>query len=182
MISLSLFWCTTSSSYVFCLSHHWPLCNTCTCTVCVCLRGNVFISHTQSIYRLHCLQSFPHSYKKQNTSSPTCLAIYNHNSTADVLPGEVPASAEQPANVEVNVWTRPDCEGTPYENTNRTWYYFSVKGGRPSHVLRFNVMNLNRQAKLYSQGMHPVVKIGASGKWERTKDRPSYRVSNGSAF
>lgn len=80
-------------------------------------------------------------------------------------------------NVEINVWTRPDCAGTPFENGNRTWFYFSVKGGQPSHILRLNVMNLNRQAKLYSQGMHPVVKIGQSGKWERAKDRPSYRVS-----
>lgn len=75
------------------------------------------------------------------------------------------------------MWTQPDCAGTPFENGNRTWFYFSVKGGLPSHILRINVMNLNRQAKLYSQGMHPVLKIGVSGKWERAKDRPSYRVS-----
>lgn len=83
----------------------------------------------------------------------------------------------QPVNVEFNVWTRPDCAGTQYENTNRTWFYFGIKGGLPSDVCKINVMNLNRQAKLYSHGMHPVVKVGVNGKWERTKDRPSYRVS-----
>ena len=87
-----------------------------------------------------------------------------------------PQRSQPTVNAEINVWTRPDCAGTPYENLNRTWFYFSVKGGQPSHVLRINVMNLNRQAKLYSQGMHPVLRIGTSGKWERIKDRPSYRV------
>lgn len=85
-------------------------------------------------------------------------------------------------NAEINVWTRPDCHGTQYENGNRTWFFFSVRGGKPSHILRLNVMNLNRQAKLFSQGMHPVIRIGASGKCERSKDRPSYRVSEPSAL
>lgn len=30
--------------------------------------------------------------------------------------------------VEFNLWTRPDCAGTPYENQNRTWFYFAVTG------------------------------------------------------
>jgi len=37
-------------------------------------------------------------------------------------------------------------------------------------------MNLNKQAKLYSQGMHPVFKIGQKGKWSRIKEKPSYFV------
>ena len=28
---------------------------------------------------------------------------------------------------EYNLWTAPDCAGTPYENGNRTWFHFSVK-------------------------------------------------------
>lgn len=39
-------------------------------------------------------------------------------------------------------------------------------------------MNLNRQAKLFSQGMMPVMKIGQFGKWERIKDKPTYDVSS----
>ena len=31
---------------------------------------------------------------------------------------------------EFNLWTLPDCANTPYENGNRTWFHFSVKGTR----------------------------------------------------
>lgn len=30
--------------------------------------------------------------------------------------------------IEFNLWTKPDCVGTEYENGNRTWFYFGVKG------------------------------------------------------
>ncbi|GAB0098302.1 cytosolic carboxypeptidase-like protein 5 [Sergentomyia squamirostris] len=88
------------------------------------------------------------------------------------------ASADGGCMAEFNLYTCPDCGGTPYENSNRTWFFFSVKGSRPRDVVKFNVMNLNRQAKLYSQGMHPVVKMGLGGKWERIKDKPSYAVED----
>lgn len=29
---------------------------------------------------------------------------------------------------EFNIWTKPDCYGTEYENGNRTWFYFGMKG------------------------------------------------------
>lgn len=29
---------------------------------------------------------------------------------------------------EFNLWTEPDCANTPFENGNRTWFYFSIKG------------------------------------------------------
>lgn len=38
-------------------------------------------------------------------------------------------------------------------------------------------MNLNKQAKLFSQGMHPVVKYGSNGKWERIKEKPTFFVT-----
>lgn len=50
-------------------------------------------------------------------------------------------------------------------------------GGRPYQVVKINIMNLNKQAKLFSQGMHPVIRIGPSGKWERIKEKPAYFVS-----
>ncbi|NJI30039.1 hypothetical protein HBI98_23055, partial [Aeromonas veronii] len=80
--------------------------------------------------------------------------------------------------IEFNLWTRPDCAGTPYENQNRTWFHFAVTGGRPNQIVKFNVMNLNKQAKLFSQGMHPVTKVGPNGRWERIKDKPSYSITN----
>ena len=78
---------------------------------------------------------------------------------------------------DYNVWTAPDCAGTDYENGNRTWFYFGVKGGQPSKLLRINIMNLNRQGKLYGQGMTPLVKVVPSrNKWERIRDKPKYEV------
>jgi hypothetical protein len=38
-------------------------------------------------------------------------------------------------------------------------------------------MNLNKQAKLFSQGMQPVMKIGSTGKWERIKEKVNFGVS-----
>merc|ERR550534_1820704 len=73
---------------------------------------------------------------------------------------------------EFNLWTLPDCANTVFENGNRTWFYFSVKG--PCKVsVKFNLMNLNRQAKLYSQGMKPLYKIlPHQPQWERIKEKP----------
>lgn len=39
-------------------------------------------------------------------------------------------------------------------------------------------MNLNKQAKLFSQGMHPVVKHGSNAKWERMKEKPSFYLTD----
>lgn len=36
---------------------------------------------------------------------------------------------------------------------------------------------MNKQAKLFSQGMRPVVRIGDTGKWELMKDNPTYYVN-----
>ena len=78
---------------------------------------------------------------------------------------------------EYNIWTWPDAVGTEFENLNRTWFYFGVKGGSSGKVLKINVMNLNRQGKLYSQGMSPFVKVvPGRNKWERIRERPTYEV------
>jgi hypothetical protein len=39
---------------------------------------------------------------------------------------------------------------------------------------------LNKQAKLFSQGMHPVVRNGTNGKWERIKEKPSFILTEDS--
>uniref|UniRef100_A0A336LX69 CSON004345 protein n=1 Tax=Culicoides sonorensis TaxID=179676 RepID=A0A336LX69_CULSO len=89
-------------------------------------------------------------------------------------------SPDNVIDIEFNLWTKPDCAGTPYENSNRTWFFFSVSGGRPYEVAKFNIMNLNKQAKLFSQGMHPVIRIGPKGKWERIREKPAYFMTNDS--
>ncbi|KAF5276856.1 hypothetical protein FQA39_LY06407 [Lamprigera yunnana] len=81
--------------------------------------------------------------------------------------------------VEFKIWTKPDCYGTEFENGNRTWFYFGIRAKTPGLLVKLNLVDLNRQAKMYSQGMAPVYRI-IPGKlnWERIKDKPSYQVTN----
>lgn len=62
-----------------------------------------------------------------------------------------------------------------------------VKGGIPGTAVRLNLVNLNKQSKMYSQGMTPVYKVdlGKSEKpnakfskasWSRIKEIPTYQV------
>ena len=63
-----------------------------------------------------------------------------------------------PTDYNFRTWTRPDCATTEFENGNRTWFYFGFRGG-PTDLdpkdpdsyptLRFTVMNLNKQSKLF---------------------------------
>ena len=51
--------------------------------------------------------------------------------------------------------------------------------GVPSHkTLKITMCNLNKQSKLYSQGMMPVYRVVPGKiKWERVRDRPTYEVN-----
>ncbi|KAK7070690.1 Cytosolic carboxypeptidase-like protein 5 [Halocaridina rubra] len=88
-----------------------------------------------------------------------------------------------PISYEFNLWTRPDCAGTEFENNNRTWFFFGIKGGCVGNRVRINVMNLNKQSKLFSQGMQPVMQCISSSRqprWERIKEKCSYRSEENS--
>lgn len=52
------------------------------------------------------------------------LAVVKQNSN---ISSSKTAAVEIPDH-EFNVWTRPDCYGTEFENGNRTWFYFGIKG------------------------------------------------------
>ena len=54
---------------------------------------------------------------------------------------------------------------------------YNVPG--PSNApVKLNLMNLNRQAKLYSQGMRPLYRIlPQQPQWDRIKERPTHYVS-----
>uniref|UniRef100_A0A8C8SMB6 Cytosolic carboxypeptidase-like protein 5 n=1 Tax=Pelusios castaneus TaxID=367368 RepID=A0A8C8SMB6_9SAUR len=81
------------------------------------------------------------------------------------------------ADYEFNVWTKPDCAETEYENGNRSWFYFSVKGGAPGKLIKINVLNMNKQSKLYSQGMSPFVRtLPVRPRWERIRERPTFEM------
>ena len=43
------------------------------------------------------------------------------------LPGKNTPTEDIP-DYEFNIWTKPDCAGTEFENSNRTWFYFGIKG------------------------------------------------------
>lgn len=59
----------------------------------------------------------------------------------------------------------------------RSWFYFSVRGAAPGKILKINVMNMNNQRKLYSQGMAPLVRtLPGKNRWERIRDRPTTEV------
>ncbi|XP_063771004.1 cytosolic carboxypeptidase-like protein 5 isoform X4 [Pseudophryne corroboree] len=78
---------------------------------------------------------------------------------------------------EFNVWTRPDCAETEHENGNRSWFYFSVRGGAPGKLIRINIMNMNKQSKLYTQGMAPFVRtVPIRSRWERVRERPTFQM------
>ncbi|XP_029139774.1 cytosolic carboxypeptidase-like protein 5 [Protobothrops mucrosquamatus] len=83
------------------------------------------------------------------------------------------------ADYEFNVWTKPDCGDTEYENGNRSWFYFSVRGGMPGKLIKIHIVNMNKQTKLYSQGMTPLVKtVPVKPRWERIRERPAFEVSH----
>ncbi|KAL8184927.1 UNVERIFIED_CONTAM: hypothetical protein K2H54_032579 [Gekko kuhli] len=81
------------------------------------------------------------------------------------------------ADYEFNVWTKPDCADTEFENGNRSWFYFSVKGGMPGKIIKIHIVNMNKQTKLYSQGMAPLVKtVPVRPRWERIRERPAFEM------
>ncbi|XP_026863314.2 cytosolic carboxypeptidase-like protein 5 isoform X2 [Electrophorus electricus] len=93
--------------------------------------------------------------------------------------GQGAASCALPhADYEFNVWTKPDCVDTEFENGNRSWFYFSVRGVPPGKLLKMNIMNLNKQSRLYSQGMAPFVRTSpGKARWERVRERPTFEMS-----
>lgn len=59
---------------------------------------------------------------------------------------------------------------------SRTWFYFGVRGGHGKWV-KFNIMNLNRQGRLFEMGMLPVFKtVPGHEKWSRIYTRPTWQV------
>ncbi|XP_047983980.1 cytosolic carboxypeptidase-like protein 5 [Leguminivora glycinivorella] len=87
-------------------------------------------------------------------------------------------TAETP-DYEFNMWTRPDCAGTEFENGNRTWFYFGIQAREPLVTVRLNLINLNKQGKMYNQGMAPVTRtLPGKPQWERIKDRPVHSMDD----
>lgn len=83
---------------------------------------------------------------------------------------------------EFNVWPQADCAGTEFENGNRTWFHFGLKGGSAMKMIKLNIVNLNRQVKMFSQGMTPVFRNQSTrNQWERIREKPTFGY-DGSVF
>nr|XP_042701358.1 cytosolic carboxypeptidase-like protein 5 isoform X5 [Chrysemys picta bellii] len=101
----------------------------------------------------------------------------NNSSSSSTTVSAVFGSSLPAADYEFNVWTKPDCAETEYENGNRSWFYFSVKGGAPGKLIKINIVNMNKQSKLYSQGMSPFVRtLPVRPRWERIRERPTFEM------
>lgn len=62
--------------------------------------------------------------------------------------------------------------------SSRSWFYFGIRGGQAGKMIKINIMNLNRQTRLYSQGHMPMVRtVPGRLKWERIKDKPTFEVN-----
>ncbi|KPJ19309.1 Cytosolic carboxypeptidase-like protein 5 [Papilio machaon] len=92
---------------------------------------------------------------------------------------QVPSELIETPEYEFNLWTRPDCAGTEFENGNRTWFYFGIQASQPGVLVRLNLINLNKQGKMYNQGMAPVTRtLPGKPQWERIKDRPVHSTDD----
>ncbi|XP_070163299.1 cytosolic carboxypeptidase-like protein 5 isoform X3 [Polyergus mexicanus] len=87
------------------------------------------------------------------------------------------SNSKEISDYEFNLWTKHDCHGTQFQNNNRTWFYFGIRSNCPNVSVRFNIVNLNKQVKMFSQGMCPVFKIVPGHlHWERIRERPTYTL------
>ncbi|XP_012271372.1 cytosolic carboxypeptidase-like protein 5 [Orussus abietinus] len=78
---------------------------------------------------------------------------------------------------EFNLWTKRDCHGTEYQNNNRTWFYFGVRAVAQGVQVKLNIVNLNNQVRMFSQGMCPVFKtVPGHPHWERIREKPTYTL------
>jgi len=71
-------------------------------------------------------------------------------------------------------WLYLSGDGLPYANVGhyRTWFYFSITGVKKGDSLTFSIRNMGNQAKLYKNGLKPVLRVDPS--------RDDFRLFNGS--
>jgi len=85
--------------------------------------------------------------------------------------------------MDLELWTRHDNEGTDFQTGHRTWFYFGVTGYSKGDVVHFAMMNLNRQGKLYGNDMRPFFRIHpAMNRWERSQNAVSYNTVDDGNF
>ena len=70
---------------------------------------------------------------------------------------------------DYDLWTAADCDDTQYETGHRSWFYYGVSGHARGDFATFNILNMNKQSKLYSQDYRPMMWNQSMGQWERIK-------------
>lgn len=68
-----------------------------------------------------------------------------------------------------------DAQDTVHEAPYTTWFHFSVQNAKPGEVVKFAIMNMNKQTRLYKQEYRPFYKIvptsavdeSAYNNWQR---------------
>ncbi|GMH52100.1 hypothetical protein TrST_g4224 [Triparma strigata] len=68
-----------------------------------------------------------------------------------------------------------DAQDTVHEAPYTTWFHFSVEGAKPGEVVKFAIMNMNKQLRLYKQEYRPFYKVvptsatdeSAFNNWQR---------------
>lgn len=97
------------------------------------------------------------------------------NGAAGALPGRPPWEG-LPAGGRAGHCRARGSAGAPVLSP-RSWFYFSVQGGAPGKLIKLHILNMNKQSRLYSQGMSPFVRtLPARPRWERIRERPSFEV------
>ena len=98
-----------------------------------------------------------------------CEAQLNHLTfSSNICSGNMAkAEIDEDEEGEYNVWTTPDCAGSPHVTTCRSWFYFAVRGGTVGETIGITVMNSNVQNKLYKKGYKPV--------WRGAQSSPAWK-------
>lgn len=106
----------------------------------------------------------------------TCQAGGGITFRADFDSANLAHARQKPASSsDFELRTERDAANTEFATENRSWFYFGVHGHRAGAFLGFDVVDLNKQAKLFNMEMRPVVCCPAAGvRWQRVKSKPHF--------
>ncbi|KAF5825833.1 hypothetical protein DUNSADRAFT_6610 [Dunaliella salina] len=79
------------------------------------------------------------------------------------------------SNCEVQLWTRQDCQGTEHERGTRSWFHFGVSGHGPGDWVALNIMNINKQGKLFGQDYRPWFWRASMAEWQPVNSKVIYK-------
>lgn len=105
-----------------------------------------------------------------------------HTFRADFDGGNL-AKVERLKEGSYQLWTRADNEGSEHETAHRTWFHFELTGCADGDTVTFAVMNLNKQAKLFSNDFRPVYRAHPSMRcYDRLKQPMQYHTNDEGQF